>query len=106
MSTNANMEASAYPIERTKSQISGTRSSVLQIEHQIASDPECYKENSMKTTIDGRIALIPQPSDDPRDPLNWSSRKKHAMLAIVVACSFLPDYGSVTGAATLTPQAV
>jgi hypothetical protein len=33
-----------------------------------------------------------------------SSTKKHVVLAIVMACSFLPRYGSVTGAATLTLQ--
>ncbi len=34
----------------------------------------------VKTTKDGKTALIPQPSDDPRDPLNWSWRKKHSVL--------------------------
>lgn len=31
----------------------------------------------------GRIDLDPMPSDDPADPLNWSSWKKHSMLCQV-----------------------
>ncbi|KAL9603196.1 MAG: hypothetical protein Q9179_002297 [Wetmoreana sp. 5 TL-2023] len=58
-----------------------------------------------KLAADNRTVLIPQPSDDPNDPLNWSQRKKNIVLAVVCACTFLPDYGSVTGAVTLIPQA-
>ncbi|KAL8849462.1 MAG: hypothetical protein Q9221_005544 [Calogaya cf. arnoldii] len=60
---------------------------------------------STKTARDGQTVLIPQPSDALDDPLNWSQAKKHIVLAIVIACTFLPDYGSVTGAITLIPQA-
>lgn len=59
----------------------------------------------LKTSGDGRI-LYPQPSDDPNDPLNWSWAKKHCILFIISATSFLPDYGSATGAVTLIPQSV
>ncbi|KAI4187437.1 MAG: hypothetical protein L6R41_002816, partial [Letrouitia leprolyta] len=38
--------------------------------------------NLLKHTKDG-IALYPQPSDDPKDPLNWSLTKKILMLFIV-----------------------
>lgn len=55
---------------------------------------------------DGHTRLIPQPSEDPNDPLNWSWRKKHLILFIVAAAAFLPDYGSATGAVTLEAQAV
>ena len=58
-----------------------------------------------KLAKDGRTVLIPQPSDDPNDPLNWSTTKKHVILFIVSLCAFLPDYGSATGAVTLIPQA-
>lgn len=54
---------------------------------------------------DGHTRLIPQPSDDPNDPLNWSVRKKHIILFVVAAAAFLPDYGSATGAVTLEAQA-
>ena len=48
---------------------------------------------------------VPQPSDDPDDPLNWSSAKKHLLLFTISAAAFLPDYGTSIGAVTLIPQA-
>ncbi|KAK0634234.1 major facilitator superfamily domain-containing protein [Bombardia bombarda] len=60
----------------------------------------------VKLAKDGHTRLIPQPSDDPSDPLNWSWNKKHLTLFIVSLCGFLPDYGSAVGAVTLLPQAV
>ena len=63
-------------------------------------------EASIKLAKDGKTVLIPQPSDDPNDPLNWSWGKKHAILAVITITSFLPDYGSATGAVTLIPQAM
>lgn len=62
-------------------------------------------DGQLKHSQDGNI-LIPQPSDDPDDPLNWSFMKKHVMLLIVSFTALLPDYGSATGAVTLIPQAV
>lgn len=62
-------------------------------------------EGGYKLTADGHTRLIPQPSDDPNDPLNWSWGQKHLVLFIVAAAAFLPDYGSATGAVTLIPQA-
>ena len=59
---------------------------------------------NLKLARDGHTILIPQPSDDPNDPLNWSRTKKHIILFIVSAAAFLPDYGSATGAVTLLPQ--
>lgn len=61
---------------------------------------------NLKTAKDGHTILIPQPSEDPNDPLNWSPVKKHAILFIISFAAFLPDYGSATGAVTLIPQAV
>jgi hypothetical protein len=79
---------------------------------------------NLKTTKDGKTILIPQPSDDPNDPLNWSQTKKNIILGVVSAtgmflrsitpiyvqklshdAALLPDYGSATGAVTLIPQA-
>ena len=37
----------------------------------------------LKTTKDGSTILIPQPSDDPNDPLNWSQAKKNLILFVV-----------------------
>lgn len=39
-----------------------------------------------KTSSNGRTILIPQPSDDPNDPLNWSQTKKNVIL-VVVSCT-------------------
>ncbi|ETN45189.1 uncharacterized protein HMPREF1541_10066 [Cyphellophora europaea CBS 101466] len=60
---------------------------------------------NLKHAPDGQTILLPQPSDDPRDPLNWSWVKKHTILIIISMTAFLPDYGSATGAVTLLPQA-
>lgn len=62
-------------------------------------------DTGVKLAADGHTRLIPQPSDDPKDPLNWSWKKKHTILFIIAAAAFLPDYGSATGAVTLIPQA-
>ncbi|KAF2721797.1 MFS general substrate transporter [Polychaeton citri CBS 116435] len=58
----------------------------------------------LKTTEDGKTVLIPQPTDSPDDPLNWSTRKKHTILFLISAIAFLPDFGSSMGAVTLIPQ--
>jgi hypothetical protein len=60
----------------------------------------------LKLAPDGHTILIPQPSDDPNDTLNWSWWKKHVMLIIISMTAFLPDYGSAVGAVTLIPQSV
>ncbi|KAI0021778.1 major facilitator superfamily domain-containing protein [Xylariomycetidae sp. FL0641] len=59
----------------------------------------------VKLARDGHTRLIPQPSDDEQDPLNWSQRSKNIVLAVVAFAALLPDYGSATGAVTLLPQA-
>lgn len=60
---------------------------------------------NLKLASDGHTILIPQPSSDPFDPLNWSQFKKHLILFIISACAFLPDYGAVTGNVVLLTQA-
>ena len=49
--------------------------------------------------------LVPEPSDSPQDPLNWSWSKKHTILLVLSATAFLPDYGAASGASTQLPQA-
>ncbi|KAK3068248.1 hypothetical protein LTR53_014340 [Teratosphaeriaceae sp. CCFEE 6253] len=78
-------------------------------EHGYVLDVEVLKEltptwSNYQTTADGKTVLIPQPSSDSRDPLNWSWGKKHIILFVIAATAFLPDYGSATGAVTLLPQ--
>ncbi|KAJ5618605.1 hypothetical protein N7528_006716 [Penicillium herquei] len=45
---------------------------------------------------DEKIILVPQPSDDPNDPLNWSLCKKVTIVAIMV-------FGACLNAATIGP---
>ena len=59
----------------------------------------------LKLTQDRQTVLIPQPSGDPQDPLNWPQGRKNLILFIVSATALLADYGSATGAVTLVPQA-
>lgn len=59
----------------------------------------------IKTANDGRTVLIPQPSEDPQDPLNWPNWKKTMVLYIVSLIAFTGDYGSAIGGITLLPQA-
>ncbi|OAA65363.1 Major facilitator superfamily domain, general substrate transporter [Niveomyces insectorum RCEF 264] len=68
-------------------------------------DTETGAAGSYKRAKDGHTILIPQPSDDPNDPLNWSWTTKHVTLFIIACTAFLPDYGSATGAVTLIAQA-
>lgn len=43
----------------------------------------------LRMTKDGKTALIPQPSDDPKDPLNWSWAKKHKVLVALTFSALL-----------------
>lgn len=45
--------------------------------------------SNVKLAKDGQTVLIPQPSDDPDDPLNWSWAKKHMVLASMVFASLV-----------------
>jgi hypothetical protein len=38
------------------------------------------------------LPLVPQPTDDPNDPLNWSYTKKYSILAIVSILSFFSTF--------------
>ena len=60
----------------------------------------------LKTAHDGKTVLIPQPSSDPNDPLNWSPVKKHVTLLVISVVAFMPDFESSLGIVTLLPQAV
>lgn len=78
-------------------------------EHGYVLDVEVLKQITPKwqnyqLASDGNTVLIPQPSSDSNDPLTWSWQKKHAILFVIAATAFLPDYGSAVGAVTLIPQ--
>ncbi|KAH8819778.1 hypothetical protein F5884DRAFT_25951 [Xylogone sp. PMI_703] len=59
---------------------------------------------SLKLAKNGHTVLIPQPSDDPNDPLNWSWGKKHMILFIVGLSAFLGDFGSGAGVPLIVLQ--
>lgn len=82
------------------------------VEHHDFNDQEGYVVDAAdqdhvnnKTAPDGHTILLPQPSDDPNDPLNWSKFKKHLVLIIISMTAFIPDYGSGAGVVTILPQA-
>lgn len=52
---------------------------------------------NLKTTKDGKTILIPQPSDDPADPLNWSWGKKHLVLLTLFLPALFTDFGMTWG---------
>ena len=58
----------------------------------------------LKKAKDGKV-LIPQPSDSPDDPLNWSTMKKFAILVVLSVNAATADYSAATGASALLPQA-
>jgi hypothetical protein len=43
----------------------------------------------IKLASDGRTVLIPQPSDDPDDVLNWKAGKKYRVLLSLVVASLV-----------------
>jgi hypothetical protein len=49
--------------------------------------------------------LLPQPTNDPNDPLNWSWAKKHLILFTVAWAALCADFTSASGAPTLFVQA-
>ncbi|PPQ93752.1 hypothetical protein CVT25_008132 [Psilocybe cyanescens] len=59
--------------------------------------------SKLKLTKDGKYVLWPQPTDDPEDPQNWSSRKKNLQLFIVILASIIPDFDNGIGIASLFP---
>ena len=53
-----------------------------------------------------QTVLIPQPSDDPNDPLNWSWWKKHSILLTIAACAFVADFQAGAAAPCIVVQGV
>jgi len=58
----------------------------------------------LKVGVDGSI-LIPQPSDDPNDPLNWSWTKKHSTFWALLVCSLFSDWVIFYGTPLYSDQA-
>ncbi|KAK7409178.1 hypothetical protein QQX98_008671 [Neonectria punicea] len=62
-------------------------------------------ESPLRLAKDGHTVLLPQPTDDPADPLNWPSWKKHAILLTIAWGAFCADFTSAAGSATIILQA-
>ncbi|KAK4542162.1 hypothetical protein LTR36_007009 [Oleoguttula mirabilis] len=85
------------PIEKTSSDKETVAVEVNELQEALDGyvlNPALYPNNAqgLKTTADGKYVLIPQPTDSPRDPLNWSPRKKALMLGIIAYIAALADY--------------
>jgi len=65
-------------------------------------DGDISDADSAKHTKDGKIVLIPQPSDSPNDPLNWSWAKKHAVFLALLPGCFLTDWQITYGRCAAT----
>lgn len=91
----ASTQAGATHIEKRDGNIGRDTDVVLLDTH--AAHLENGQLSDLKLAKDGHTVLIPQPSTDPNDPLNWSWTKKHLMLAVVSFTAFLGDYGSGAG---------
>ncbi|KAK0263112.1 hypothetical protein LTR35_017611 [Friedmanniomyces endolithicus] len=68
--------------------------------------PAQYSDNAagLKLSDDGKHILIPQPTDSPEDPLNWSPSKKAITLIIIGYIAALADYTGGTAIITVIPQ--
>ncbi|RMZ90129.1 hypothetical protein DV736_g2652, partial [Chaetothyriales sp. CBS 134916] len=60
----------------------------------------------LKTTADGQKILIPQPTDDPNDPLTWPLWKRDAILAALCLVAVLSTVASPLLAADSTTLAI
>ena len=69
-------------------------------------DAHLVHGKDLHTSSDGKTILIPQPSDDSNDPLNWSQRKKNIMLTVLSISAAMPDVASSMGIIALLPQAM
>jgi hypothetical protein len=53
-----------------------------------------------------QTVLVPQPSEDPEDPLNWSWWKKHAVLLTTSILAGNGDFSLCIGFPAILPQAI
>ncbi|KIX94865.1 uncharacterized protein Z520_09555 [Fonsecaea multimorphosa CBS 102226] len=61
---------------------------------------------NLKVTKDGHTVLIPQPTDDPNDPLNWSDLKKNLLLLAISLSAFQSDFQTAAGVPSVALQGV
>nr|KAK5443999.1 hypothetical protein LTR18_005260 [Exophiala xenobiotica] len=71
-----------------------------QLKAKLGLAPDVALEKSKKGDV-----LIPQPTEDPDDPLNWPRWKKSLILVVIAVNACTADYSAATGASALIPQA-
>ena len=59
-----------------------------------------------RTLISIQTVLVPQPSDDPNDPLNWPPWKKNLILLVISISAFMGDFQAGVAIPCIIPQAV
>lgn len=107
VSTNSPSEKSSIHTENAKKTQHGPSNTTSDLDAHILNVNELGVEGQgLQVAHDGKTVLIPQPSSDPNDPLNWSRLKKHVTLLVITVVAFLPDFGSSIGIVALLPQAV
>ncbi|KAJ9602183.1 hypothetical protein H2200_013303 [Cladophialophora chaetospira] len=63
----------------------------VKVEGGLLLDAGDRNELHLKVAKDGRTVLLPQPSNNPEDPLRWSTWKKHAILYTLAYGAFVTD---------------
>jgi hypothetical protein len=119
MSTAPEEKAAPQPIDTAKSDNSAFSEEVPPTPHNV--DTETTEKNEglyfvkeqgagaadgLKLAKDGRTVLIPQPSDDDEDPLNWPWLRKHKALFALLLPSLLTDWGMTWGTTLFEAQAM
>lgn len=52
-----------------------------------------------------QTVLVPRPSDDPKDPLNWSETRKNLILLVISISAFMGDFQAGVAIPCIIPQA-
>jgi hypothetical protein len=98
-------EEKALNVVDVEVQSKGT-SNAVDTEAQLAVTTDANSDLNLKKASDGMTILIPQPSDDPEDPLNWSWGKKHAIMLALGFSALLTDWGMTWGSVLFELQAI
>jgi hypothetical protein len=59
------------------------------LEEQSSLDPNRFQHLKKSTHRGETIILVPQPSDDPNDPLNWPLWRRDAIMLLYAYCTIL-----------------
>ncbi|KAL2844361.1 major facilitator superfamily domain-containing protein [Aspergillus pseudoustus] len=62
-------------------------------------------QSGLQLAADGHTVLVPQPTSNPNDPLNWPWLKKHLLLFTIAWAALCVDATSAIGTAVIFPQA-